>query len=148
MNNSKILGEGHTKWIYDILTKYYNRGSNPPEQMLEWRNKWFPKHEVGDVYCLVRTAASKLREDSKGRIQFRHNTLQQKWRFHEGLDDYLMLLLGAGKQLAGHLNTLNTDFGYGKTLAPTLEDEMVFIETPVIDIKKDKQLKLQQKYGS
>lgn len=148
MNNAKIYGEGETKWIYDTLTRYYNRGNNPPDQIIEWRNKWFPKHETGDVYFLVHAASQKLREDSKGRIQFRHNILQSKWRFHEGLDDYLMLLLGAGKQLAGHLNTLNTDFDYGKALVPSLESEMVFIETPVGDVNKNKQINLQEKYGS
>ena len=148
MNNVNTLRRGEIEFIKSTLRRYFNKGNNPPEQIIEWRNRWFPKHEVQDVYFLVYASAIELREKSKGRIQFRYHYYQHKWKFHEGLDDYLSLIIGAGQQIGGHLKTQDIDTKLGKELIPNLKSEITIIPTPIINVGKEKKDNLKEKYGT
>lgn len=138
---------GEINRIKDYLRREYIKGGNPPEDILEWQNRWFPNKTYLEIYSIIRMASIDLAEESGGRIQFRYNVIQDKWRFHEGLDDYLMIHFGTQRRIEGHMNRQNVDWGYSNVLIPEIKNEILIIEAPILNVGKTKVLDLKQRYS-
>lgn len=147
MRNISPIKESQIDWVVDYLMEQYKQKKNPPDGLLEWQKRFFPRHLYPEVYQILHVASQKLAKVTEGRIQFRHNLMQDIWRFHEGLDDYLMLLWGTGQRIDGHIHTQQIDWEYDTVLVPKIKDEIEIITPEVIGVGKKRELTLKQKYS-
>ena len=130
----RVIRNSDRKKVADYLYKCFSSGEIPPYTLAEWKARWFPTRGEIEVYQLIKEASQKLAHATGGKIQFRYNAIEEVWRFHVGVDDYLMLFHGTERQIAGRINTLNIDWDYGKTLYPKVEDEIHIIDTPLLTV--------------
>lgn len=147
MRKISPVKDSEIDWVVDYLMKQYKREKNPPDNLFKWQKRFFPRHSYPEVYQIIHTASKKLAKATNGRIQFRYNLMQDIWRFHKGLDDYLMLLWGDGQRTSGHIKTLDTDFGYSRVLTPKIKDEIYVVNPDIITVKKMRTLSLKKKYS-
>lgn len=147
MRKISPIKDSEIDWVVDYLMKQYKWRKNPPDNLLRWQEQFFPRRLYPEVYQIIHAASKKLAKATEGRIQFRHNLMQDIWRFHEGLDDYLMLLWGDGQRIGGHIKTHAIDFDYGKVLAPKIKGEIYIANPDVVTVKKMTSLTLKKKYN-
>lgn len=140
------IKRGEIDWVKKVLKKAYVKGENPAEKVELWQQGCFPKHTYPEVYDRLHQASDELAEESKGRIQFRHNLMEDKWRFHEGLNDYLMLHWGTHTRIAGHMKRQDTDWNYSQALVPAIKDEIYIVDTPILNVRKEKISILKNEY--
>ena len=148
MRNVSAQTRGEIEFIKGYLVKQYTIGNHPPDNVLEWQKRWFKNRIYPEVYHLLHTASIEVAKESMGRIQFRHNLIQDTWRFHEGLDDYLMIHFGTQQRIGGHMATQDMDYGFSSVLVPKIKDEIFLIDTPILNVGKKTVLQLKQKYKS
>lgn len=117
------------------LRKKCVKGESPPETIAEFQVQWFYQYTYSQVYGFISEASDDLKRESNGTIQFRYNVWEDKWRFHDGSNDYLALLHFPGPQIKARMNTQEVDLGFGKELHPIIEDEIYFTQTPILAVK-------------
>lgn len=133
-------------WIKEYLIREFGRGNNPPDNIYEWQQKFFTDRLYHEVYQILHDAGNEVEEESKGRIWFCHNILEDKWRFHEGRDDYLAIHYGTGQRIAGHLRRQSVNWGFSSILAPEIKEEVHFIDTPILTVEKKIILEVRKDY--